>query len=301
MLRGGLPGGTTRALRRLPAVVGGLVVVAAKELGWLTAHGVLYPAGLIADQALGEDPRHRPDTLPPLSRALILGDVAAHGTPIVLVHGVVDNRSAFAVLRRALRRRGFGRVATVNYSPLTADVRVAAARLGRQVERICAQTGYEKVHLVGHSLGGVIARYYVQRLGGDARVDTLVTIGSPHRGTVLARLFPLLVTRQLLPGSSLIADLAAPTRCRTPIVSIWSDRDEVVIPNRSAELRHDDLDVTNVRVSGVGHLSLLVDHRAVHAVITALSGRGASRPNWYAATPRPASASSPAEPGLPSR
>lgn len=272
------------AARRAAGLPGGaaaLAIGSIKEVGWLVAHVGLYPAGLLTEPGVGDDPRHRIDTLSPLHRGLILGDIQAHGTPIVLVHGLVDNRSAFAVIRRALRRRGYGRVSTVNYSPLTADVRAAAARLGRRIERICADTGYEQVHVVGHSLGGLIARYYVQRLGGDERVHTLVTLGSPHQGTQLARLFPLLVTRQLRPGSRLMSDLAAPARCRTRFVSVWSDRDEVIVPQRSGELRHPDLSATGVRVHAVGHLSLLVDSRAVQAVVRALSAPGPAEPEWY--------------------
>ena len=130
-------------------------------------------------------PRHPPRDLAglsPIQRGLLIGDVEAAGTPILLVHGMVDNRSIFTVLRRGLRRRGFGRVLTLNYSPLTNDVRLAAAELGRPVERLCAETGFERIHVIGHSMGGMIARYYVQRLGGDARVHTLVTLGLPAHG-----------------------------------------------------------------------------------------------------------------------
>ena len=50
-----------------------------------------------------------------------------------------------------------------------------------------ANSGYERIHVIGHRLGGLIARYFVQRLGGDAQVHTLVTLGTPHQGTQLAR------------------------------------------------------------------------------------------------------------------
>ena len=112
------------------------------------------------------------------------------GTPILLVHGMVDNRSIFTLLRRGLRRRGFGRVLALNYSPLTDDVR-EVRQVGWPARReVCAETGYERIHVVGHSMGGLVARYYVQRLGGDARVHTLVTLGTPHGGTQPRTCFP---------------------------------------------------------------------------------------------------------------
>ena len=193
--------------------------------------------------------------------------------PVVLVHGIVDNRSAFALLQRALRRGGFRHVsAMMNYPILTADVRDRRRRLSEHVERVCEETGADRVHLVGHSLGGIVARWYVQRAGGDARVDTLVTLGSPHAGTHAARLMPLPVLRQLRPGSAVLRELAGPAAgCRTRFVSVWSEQDEMVLPRRAAALEHPDLDAADVALRGVGHLALTSHPRAVAAVMAALA------------------------------
>lgn len=249
-----------------------------EELVWLAAHAAMYPVGLLAEHADFDDPRYRIDTLSPVSRGLVTGDINASGRPILLVHGIGDNRSAFSILRRTLRRRGFGRISTINYSPLTSDLRRAAADFGKQVERICIQSGYDQVFVVGHSLGGLIARYYVQCRGGHERVHTLVTLGSPHAGTHLARLAPLLrMCRQLQPGSDVMTELAGPAAgCTTRFVAIHSDRDEVVLPRHSARLDHPDLSVTRIAVHGVGHLALLVNGAVMHAVATALADSGAS-------------------------
>ena len=59
-----------------------------------------------------------------------------------------------------------------------------------EVERIVEETGFERIHIIGHSLGGLIARYYVTRLGGDARVHTLITLGTPHEGSYAAYAVP---------------------------------------------------------------------------------------------------------------
>ena len=262
-----------------------------EELAWLAAHAVTYPAGLLAERTELVDSRYRMDSLSPVMRGLIAEDVNAAGRPILLIHGIGDNRSAFSVLRRTLRRRGYGRISTINYSPLTSDIRRAAADLGRQVERICAQTGYEQVFVVGHSLGGIIARYYVQCQQGHQRVHTLVTLGSPHAGTHLARLAPVArVARQLSPGSDLMRELAAPAPgCDTRFVSIYSNRDEVVLPNRSARLDHPDLAVTRLQVPGVGHLALLVNRAVMHAVAAALAARDTAAETERATATPPAS------------
>jgi pimeloyl-ACP methyl ester carboxylesterase len=183
----------------------------------------------------------------------------------------MDNRSVFTVFRRTLRRRGFGVVHAVNYSVFTDDIRTAAHRLHRHVEQLCELAGVDRIHIVGHSLGGMIARYYVQRMGGSATVDTLVTLGSPHGGTLAAHLLPTPLARQLRPGSDVIAELARPApSCDTRFLVVWSRMDQLVLPQRNGRLRHPDLDVEELEIRDVGHLSLPIDPRTVHWVATAL-------------------------------
>ena len=246
------------------------------ELAWVTAHLALYPLGIIAERsrsvAREELERFTLSDLPPVQRGLVMGDVVAAGTPIILVHGLIDNRSIFTLLRRSLRRRGFGRVITLNYSPFTQDVRSVAERLAELVEQTCTETGYEKVHVVGHSLGGLIARWYVQKLGGDSRVHTLCTLGTPHQGTLSAHLLPTRLVKQLRPGSDLTQQLTEPAPgCRTRFVAFWSDLDQMVVPARAARIDHADLQARNVLLRGVGHMSLPFDGRVVRELTTLLA------------------------------
>jgi pimeloyl-ACP methyl ester carboxylesterase len=253
---------------------------AGPELAWVAAHLALYPLGITHERVRGGGREARDrfslSDLPAVQRGLLIGDVVAAGTPIILVHGLIDNRSIFTLLRRALRRRGFGRILTLNYSPFTQDLRTVATHLADLVERTCEETGYERVHIVGHSLGGLVARYYVQRMGGDARVHTLCTLGSPHSGTYAARLFPHALpwgtVRQLRPASALMQELAAPAPgCRTRFVVFWSDLDQLVVPQRNAALEHPDLAVRNIQLRGVGHMSLPIHGPLVHELATLLA------------------------------
>ena len=262
---------TVGAVRRTTLSATG-VRGAALELAWVGAHYASFPLGLRRDRTSIENDRMTLDDLPPIQRGLLIGDVVAAGTPIVLLHGLMDNRAIFAVLRRQLKHRGFGRIITHSYSILTSDIRAAAERLGREVERLCEETGYERIHVVGHSMGGLIARYYVQRLGGDKRIHTLVTLGTPHEGTVMAKLLPTPVCRQLRPGSDLLAELEAPAPgCRTRFLAVWSDLDELVVPQRNATINHPDLAARNVLVRGVGHVSLPISARIVREIASTLA------------------------------
>lgn len=250
----------------------GTVTGSAVEVAWLAAHVVSYPFGVVQERARDTDDHFSLGDLSPVHRGLLIGDVAAAGTPILLLHGMVDNRSIFALLRRNLRRRGFGRVVTMNYRIWTSDVRAAARQLAESVEAICEQTGYERIHIVGHSLGGLVARYYVQRLGGDDRVHTLVTLGTPHRGTHVARIVPRGVCQQMVPGSDVMTELEQPAPdCQTRFVSFWSDIDALISPKQSARLDHPDLTTRNILVRGVGHLSLPIHRRIVHEIVATLA------------------------------
>ncbi|WP_227025246.1 lipase family alpha/beta hydrolase [Streptomyces tsukubensis] len=197
--------------------------------------------------------------------------------PVVLLHGFIDNRSVFVLLRRSLAQHDRYRVHSLNHSPLTHDIRAAAGLLGQHIDELCRGTDEPEVDIVGHSLGGLIARYYVQRLGGDVRVRTLVTLGTPHSGTLAA---PLMnahpIVRQMRPGSELMAELRAPApHCVTRFFAFWSELDQVMVPRETACLTHPDLHSQNVRVTGIGHLALPV-HPAVAAAVCQALEAGAT-------------------------
>jgi hypothetical protein len=130
-----------------------------------------YPSGdLPARASWGRTPRTSPqgyriEHLGPVQRGLVISDIEAAGRRSC---SCTDGRTTGRCSRCSafgLRRRGFGHMTTMNYSILTGDVRVAAAQLAEEIEAIVAETGYERIHVVGHSMGGLIARYYVTRLG----------------------------------------------------------------------------------------------------------------------------------------
>ncbi|MBD9723090.1 alpha/beta fold hydrolase [Streptomyces caniscabiei] len=244
--------------RILPTRLTGLSVALLKatalELAILAGHLLLYPSGMTQER------RITPQLPSPDAPRLPIEEKP----PVVLLHGFIDNRSVFVLLRRSLAQHGGRHLESLNYSPLTCDIRAAADLLGQHIEDICERTGQERVDVVGHSLGGLIARYYVQRLGGDHRVRTLVTLGTPHGGT---RAVPLAdahpIVRQMRPDSEVMRELREPAPgCRTHFVAFWSDFDHVMTPPESACVDHPDLMAQNIRVTGIGHLALPV-HPAV--------------------------------------
>ncbi|WP_424921368.1 esterase/lipase family protein [Streptomyces sp. wa1] len=243
-----------------------------------TGPGAGLDAGAGPDEEYGDGHNAGRDRITRSADATALPTAGDDRPPVVLLHGFIDNRSVFVLLRRSLARHGWHHLESLNYSPLTCDIRTAAELLDRHVEEICARTGRREVDIVGHSLGGLIARYYVQRLGGDRRVRTLVTLGTPHGGTAavpLAGAHP--IVRQMRSGSDLIEELRRPAPgCRTRFVSFWSELDRVILPVETACVDHPDLDAVNVRVTGIGHLALPVHPAVASAIRQALESDGSA-------------------------
>lgn len=207
-------------------------------------------------------------------------DDEVHDTPVLLVHGFGHNRSAWMVLDRHLRKAGFTNVHTLNYNPFLQDVPEIAARLKERVELLRAITGAPRVHLVGHSLGGVVIRWFVQELGGSEMVDTAITVASPHRGTLTALgVAPFGRTaKQLLPGSEVLTRLnARPLAAAAPGVrwiAFYSNLDLLVQPGSSGKLDGAE----NVLVKDYGHLSILLSRKAACSIaerLEAAEGAGA--------------------------
>src|SRR2546425_9215219 len=104
-------------------------------------------------------------------------------TPVVLVHGLFGDPTNFLLLRRYLAARGIRNFAAFSYPPRL-DYQRLAPRLGDLIDTICLATGAPEVDLLGHSLGGLIARYLVE-MPRPSRVRRLVTLGAPYFATPL--------------------------------------------------------------------------------------------------------------------
>jgi triacylglycerol lipase len=183
--------------------------------------------------------------------------------PVVLVHGVLVNDGVWFSVRRFLARRGVTAVYTINYGPPLADIESFAEQLNSKIEEARSATGADRVVIVAHSMGGLVARAYLRRFSSE-RVAKLITIGTPHHGSILAFTFPGRSLGQMHPGNPWLAELnrneEAPAP--VPIISIWSRHDSMVAPQASAELACAE----NVAVTGVAHNALLGDERVMELV-----------------------------------
>jgi pimeloyl-ACP methyl ester carboxylesterase len=111
-------------------------------------------------------------------------DAASARLPVLLIHGYGCNHGYWRKLATRLELEGISNYA-VDLEPVTAGIDDYVPAVTRAVEQLCAATGSAKLIIVGHSMGGLVARAYL-RSHGASRVARVITLGTPHHGTGLA-------------------------------------------------------------------------------------------------------------------
>lgn len=186
-------------------------------------------------------------------------NVAHEDDVVVLIHGFFASAGVFRPMKEALTRLTGAKVASFTHAP-----GVGIDRIARSLAGLVAKLPAGRVHLVGHSLGGLVARWYVQEHGGHARVTQTVSLGSPFGGTERAALFPFLVGRDLATKSAILARLRERAHEHdVPHTSFVGGEDIVVVPNQSAVFPRGQV----VRFPRSGHNTLLYDRGSIARVV----------------------------------
>jgi triacylglycerol lipase len=210
------------ALPRLAGLLG-LVLISA-----CSADSIMGPS-MSADYAKGG---HKPPPPPP--------PPPAHD-PILFVHGLNASSSTWTTMVGRFKTDGWTDAELANWSyDYTKSNATTAGLIAKKVDSILKATGATKVDIITHSMGAMSARYYVRNLGGDGKVDALVTLGGTNHGTTTASLCSWLWVscRDMLPGSSFLTALnSIDESWGTPRYGAWwSPCDDVVNPIDSALL-----------------------------------------------------------------
>ena len=188
--------------------------------------------------------------------------------PVLLLHGFLCNGRVWNALQRRLHAAGFGPIEAPDLEPLLADIEAQARRVAPDLLALQSRCNGERVVIVAHSMGGLVARALLRDLGADV-IRRIVTIASPHHGTALVRGLPWPNTRQMSGASPWLHALnaAQENRFAAPVASIYSLEDNLVAPAGSARLQGAELHA----LSGVGHLGMLRARRALDCVIATLA------------------------------
>ena len=192
--------------------------------------------------------------------------------PVLLVPGAVGQDYVYwNLFTRRLRRDGFEPHTVVFPRFTMLDLRVSAEHLARRVDEVREGTGAAKVPLVAHSMGGLIARWYLRFLGGAGNVSAIAHMGVPHRGTVAGFTgLPFRGARQVVPGSPFLNELNAADAVSVPTMNVYSLTDLIVIPQLSARLDQDG--AVNRQVTLAGHWGMLVSKDVYRHVREGLGG-----------------------------
>jgi pimeloyl-ACP methyl ester carboxylesterase len=207
-----------------------------------------------------------------LSRRTVLDRVAGASSdnqPLLLIHGLVCNRGYWFWFRRRLEQRGHC-VYTVDCTPPFTQIANYAPQLARAIDEILQATGAKQLVLIGHSMGGLISRAYLDQFGAD-KVAHVITLGTPHLGTWMTRLGVGPNVRNMAEDSPWLAGLrereaARSTQPYAKFTCLYTYHDNLVTPQNNATLPG----AAQIALSGIGHLSLALSSGVVKRVLSVL-------------------------------
>ncbi|BAZ84561.1 esterase/lipase family protein [Dolichospermum compactum] len=187
--------------------------------------------------------------------------------PVLLVHGINDTGAVFNKMAFYLRKQGLS-VYTVDLIPNNGSevLEKLAQQVADYVNNIFAAA--QPLDIVGFSMGGIVSRYYIQRLGGINRVQRFMTISSPHYGTIVAYGTWLAGALQMRPHSDFLNDLNADVEMLKQLnfTSIWTPYDLMILPASSSKIPVSKDVILRVAF----HSWMLTDDRTLEKVAAAL-------------------------------
>ncbi len=201
--------------------------------------------------------------LMPRDLASIVPDARPGDDVVVLVHGFFASAGVFRPLRGRLERETGARVATFTHTP-----GIGIRRIARQLAELIDHVPLgARITVVGHSLGGVVARWYVQEMDGHARVSRTISLASPFRGVNVPQ---VLVGADVHEQSELLKRVRDRAHLYgVPHTSVVAASDAVVVGVDTASLGFGDV----VVVPNRGHNGLLFDQAVARLVMDRVEGR----------------------------
>lgn len=191
------------------------------------------------------------------------------GLPVLLIHGYGCNSGYWHPLSKKLSGVGITHHA-IDMEPIFGSIDDYIPLIQQAIVRLCGETGSNRIIILAHSMGGLVARAYL-RDHGNSHIARIITLGTPHHGTVLANCAVGLNSRQMRrfgrfprekPSDWLIALAQSEKHAiYTFFTSIYSVHDNIIAPQSSCFLSG----AKNIPLHGIGHVGL-----AIHPLCQAL-------------------------------
>jgi triacylglycerol lipase len=203
--------------------------------------------------------------------------------PVILIGGWGNTPNTMSILSDRLARDGFAPFVFSRGGLLKdfgCSVEEMAGALKNFIEQICKERNASRVAIIGHSLGGLVARFLICRKGGGRLVHTVITLGAPHRGSPVARAASFTLLRwlspclmQAAPESQLLRELSANNIPPEVYCACLFSRHDYYCPPAYARLdvykKADN--ITNVNVGNFGHLEYVIDKDTYRIILRHLN------------------------------
>jgi triacylglycerol lipase len=189
--------------------------------------------------------------------------------PVLLVHGIYDTVAKFKRLSAYLDQSGWS-VHSLNLKPNdgSASLNELAKQVADYVDRNF-ETG-QVIDLLGFSMGGLVTRYYLQRLGGIERVERYITISAPNNGTLTAYPLSLPGIIQMRMNSPFLQDLNQDHYkylTQLKVTNLWTPYDLMILPAHSSKMGIG----REISVPVAVHAWMVSDRRVMKIIASALS------------------------------
>lgn len=184
-------------------------------------------------------------------------DITCRFPPVILIHGLYHNAGAWVLYRYWLKGAGFKNIYTFDYNSWQSSFEDCLEGLVRRVQEVKALFPLQKVVLIGHSLGGVLSRACSNSEACGKDIQTVVTLGSPHKGSKLAVLGLGSLAESLVFGGAFMEEMertAAPHQ-NIPRLALYSPVDNMVLPNHALETSCEGW--VHRRIAPISHVAIL--------------------------------------------
>ena len=190
-------------------------------------------------------------------------------TPILLVHGLYHNKTAWLLMKHRLNKSGLCNIETWQYNSFMTSYPELVLALVQKISKLYKTNPGQKIILVGHSLGGLLISGAVTDKETVHKISGLITLGTPFQGSILAMLAPGRLGQSLHPKSNIFK---GKNKFTTPAdmhkVAIVSPIDEMVQPWENLKPVEKNWEI--IECGPMGHVAMLYSQEVTMLVINSI-------------------------------